>query len=193
MAASVEILWLPLGAGGHSVRYNGRVYEWLVSRLEHRAACDLYHAGLEVWLGADRHAIEVGPVWPAPPTSRGSVGEGPVGAVVLGHVSWFRYEVRCWHGGVIPDAEFASARQRRPVSPELAERLLAAVGQVPRLTWGRDELGVGDMWNSNSVVAWILTASGVGTDWTHVPAGGRAPGWAAGLASAPRLLAAGPG
>jgi hypothetical protein len=27
MTARVDLLWLPLGAGGHSVRWNGRVYE----------------------------------------------------------------------------------------------------------------------------------------------------------------------
>jgi hypothetical protein len=34
--ASVMLYWLPLGAGGHSVRWNGRVFEAVVSRIEHR-------------------------------------------------------------------------------------------------------------------------------------------------------------
>lgn len=24
----IELSWLPLGAGGHSVRWNGRIFEW---------------------------------------------------------------------------------------------------------------------------------------------------------------------
>jgi len=37
------------------------------------------------------------------------------------------------------------------------------------------------MWNSNSVIAWILAASGVDAAAVQPPAGGRAPGWEAGL------------
>jgi hypothetical protein len=46
--AGVDPYWLPLGAGGRSVRLNGRVFEAVVSRLEHRPVCDLYHSALEV-------------------------------------------------------------------------------------------------------------------------------------------------
>jgi hypothetical protein len=45
------------------------------------------------------------------------------------------------------------------------------------------------MWNSNSVVAWLLERSGHDAD-LRPPGGGRAPGWAAGVAlarSEPRL------
>jgi hypothetical protein len=44
----VDLYWLPLGAGGHSVRVNGVVYEALVARIQRRRACDLYHSALEV-------------------------------------------------------------------------------------------------------------------------------------------------
>jgi hypothetical protein len=89
--ASIELYWLPLGAGGWLVRLNGRIYEAI-------------HALLE---------------------------------------------------------------RRRPV-------------------WGRDELGTGEMWNSNSVIAWLLARSGLPTDAIRPPAGGRAPGWEAGLVTARR-------
>ena len=49
---------------------------------------------------------------------------------------------------------------------------------------GRDALGLGELWNSNSVGAWLRLVSG------HAPAGppdgGRAPGWDAGLVIARR-------
>jgi hypothetical protein len=36
--ATVDLYWLPLGAGGHSVRLNGRVYEAVAASLGRRAA-----------------------------------------------------------------------------------------------------------------------------------------------------------
>ncbi len=44
----IDLYWLPLGAGGHSVRLNGLVFEAVVARLERRTACDLYHSALVV-------------------------------------------------------------------------------------------------------------------------------------------------
>jgi hypothetical protein len=54
------------------------------------------------------------------------------------------------------------------------------------MIWGRDELGVGEMWNSNSVIAWLLARNGFDTDDIRPPAGGRAPGWEVGLRAAHR-------
>ena len=69
----------------------------------------------------------------------------------------FRYELRCWRGGVIPDADEAVESPRRLTSdPDVARRLLELVHDVPTATWGRDELGAGEMWNSNSLIAWLL-------------------------------------
>lgn len=50
--AAVDLYWLPLGAGGHSVRLNGRVFEAAAARAERRPACDLYHSALEVRVAA---------------------------------------------------------------------------------------------------------------------------------------------
>jgi hypothetical protein len=68
--------------------------------------------------------------------------------------------------------------------PARAANLLALVRQVPPLTWGRDELGLGEMWNSNSLVAWLLLRSGHDLRHTRPPARGRAPGWGSGIALA---------
>jgi hypothetical protein len=70
--------------------------------------------------------------------------------------------------------------------PVLARRLLGPVGDLPTPVWGRDELGTGQMWNSNSVIAWLLARTGLPTDPIRPPAGGRAPGWSAGLITAHR-------
>jgi hypothetical protein len=42
------------------------------------------------------------------------------------------------------------------------------------------------MWNSNSVIAWLIARSGIDTESIQPPRGGRAPGWQAGLAVARR-------
>jgi hypothetical protein len=67
---------------------------------------------------------------------------------------------------------------------ERAERILGLVPAFPARTWGRDELGAGDMWNSNSLVSWLLVGSGHDVDGIGPPRGGRAPGWTAGIVSA---------
>lgn len=54
MAVSLDLFWIPLGAGGHVVRWNGRVYERWSARREHRTPADLYHcAGAR----AGRHPV----------------------------------------------------------------------------------------------------------------------------------------
>jgi hypothetical protein len=93
--------------------------------------------------------------------------------------------VRRWRDGIIADADQAVASpQRLSGDPLLARRLLDLVGCLPSPVWGRDELGTGEMWNSNSVVSWLLARSGLPTDAIRPPAGGRAPGWKAGLVTA---------
>jgi hypothetical protein len=185
--ARVSLFWLPLGAGDHCVHWNGRVYEGVVARYEHRRACDLYHSALEVELGDDRFVIESAPAWGSTAPDRGVVCEGPVGLSWLGRSRFFRYEVRRWRNGVIPDASAAVGGPLQ-VSTDMprVERLLELVPSFPKATWGRDELRTGEMWNSNSLIAWLLACSGHDTDELRPPTHGRAPGWSAGLVVAAR-------
>ena len=188
--AAVDLYRLPLGAGGHSVRFNGLVYEAALARIQRRRACDLYHAGLEVRVGAEAFVIEMTPIRDALGADRGVVAEGSVGARWAGRFRLFRYEVRCWRDGRIPDIEFAVGSPLRLTDEqERAQRVLDLVPQVPTLVWGRDELRTGDMWNSNSLVAWLIARSGADVKSVRPPAGGRAPGWHAGLELARRQAA----
>jgi hypothetical protein len=186
--ASIDLYWLPLGAGGHFVRLNGRIYEALEARRERRRPLDLYHTALEVHVPEGRFIIEN--AWPIPDldgASRGVVVEGPVGSRRFRRLRVLRYEIRRWRDGVIADADAAVASpQRLSEDPGVARELLEVVGSVPALVWGRDELGAGEMWNSNSVIAWVLARTGLRTDAIHPPVGGRAPGWDAGLLLASR-------
>ena len=35
---------------------------------------------------------------------------------------------------------------------------------VPTPVWGRDELDAGEMWNSNSIISWLIARSGLDTE-----------------------------
>lgn len=184
---AVDLYWIPLGAGRHFVRLNGKVYEAVASALARRRRLDLYHSALEVRLPEGRFAIECAWVPSTGGEKRGVVAGGPVISRWAGHLRIFRYEVRCWLDGVIPDlTEAVGGPRRLAADEEAARRLLHLAPHVPTPVWGRDELGAGEMWNSNSVVSWLLECSGISTASVGMPDGGRAPGWDAGLAVARR-------
>ena len=188
-STGVDLYWLPLGAGGRSVRFNGRVYEALIAAIERRGRCDLYHSALEVRLPGGRYVIEMAPVVGGGSGEHGVVAGGAVGSPMLGWTNVFRYEVRCRRGGQIPDkAEAVESPRVLSSNPALAERILDLAPLVPTPTWGRDELKTGDMWNSNSLISWLLVSAGIEIDQVSLPAGGRAPGWDAGVAVAGRDL-----
>jgi hypothetical protein len=114
------------------------------------------------------------------------VGVGPIGALWLAQrLPIFRYELRRWRNGVIADIDEAVDSPHRVSSdPAVAQRVLELVSEVPMLVWGRDELKAGEMWNSNSQIAWLLAKAGVDAASVAPPAGGRAPGWHAGVVAA---------
>jgi hypothetical protein len=190
--AAIDLYWLPLGAGGHSVRLNGKVFEAIAARLSHRGRSDLYHSALIVNVTDGRFVIEQAPV-KKDGEERGVVAEGPVGSRAAGRFRLFRYEVRRWRDGVIPDVEEAvESPQRISEDADVAECMLALVPDVPRVVWGRDELGAGEMWNSNSLTSWVLVRSGIDAERVPMPSHGRAPGWHAGIVVARRQTRLGP-
>lgn len=184
----IDLLWIPLGAGGWFVRFNGRVWEALQARREQRPPSDLYHTALIVRVPEGRFTIEN--AWPIPDASgehRGVVVEGPVFTRWLGSIRLFRYEVRCWRDGVIDDADWAVGGPRQ-ITDRLDDtrRVLDHLPALPSYVWGRRVPGTTDMWNSNSTISWVLTRSGMDAARLEPPAGGRAPGWQAGITVARR-------
>jgi hypothetical protein len=189
VSSAIDLYWLPLGAGGHFVRLNGRIFEWLAARLEHRDRCDLYHSALEVHVPEERFVIEQAPAW-GEGGERGVVAEGAVGTRAAGRLRLFRYEIRRWRDGVIPDiSEAVESPQRLSDDADRARRLLELVPYVPTPVWGRDELQTGEMWNSNSLISWLITRSDLDVESVNRPVGGRAPGWSAGIVVAKRQRA----
>jgi hypothetical protein len=131
--------------------------------------------------------VEQAPVPDLSGNERGVVAEGPVGSRWASRLRLFRYEIRLWRGGSIPDiAEAVDSPRRLSDDERCAGKVLEIVPQVPTPVWGRDEFSTGEMWNSNSVIAWIVASSGLDAESIQPPPGGRAPGWRAGVAAARR-------
>jgi hypothetical protein len=179
---SVDLYWIPLGAGAHVVQLSGRIFEALSALVQRRKPRHLFHSALVVTVPEGRFVIEQAPVIDANGADRGVVAEGPVGTRGLGRWRIFRYEIRRWREGNIPDIDAAIGGPIRVTEdPARAQHVLDIVASVPTPVWGRDELRTGEMWNSNSVVAWVLARGGADLTHVHPPSGGRAPGWNAGL------------
>jgi hypothetical protein len=189
VSAAVDLYWIPLGAGAHVVRVSGKAYEALKALVERRPRRALYHSALQIDVSDDRFVIESAPTPNVRGEERGVVASGPVGMKWLGRFRLFRYEIRRWRGGVIPDLTYAVSSPVRVASDLVrAQRILDLNPSVPTPVWGRDELRTGDMWNSNSLISWLLARAGIDTEPLQPPPGGRAPGWSAGLVVARRQM-----
>jgi hypothetical protein len=166
---------------------NGRVFEAVAARIACRPRRDLYHSAIAVTVPEGRFVIEMTPIPDANGRQRGVVAEGAVGSQIAGRFRTFRYEIRRWRDGIIPDiAEAVDSPRQLTADLEQARRLLELAPQVPTPVWGRDELDAGEMWNSNSVTSWLLARAGLDVDSIRPPTSGRAPGWHAGLVVARR-------
>lgn len=181
--AGLDLYWIPLGAGTRVVRASGWIYERCLAVVQRRRPQRLFHSALVAHTGESCYFIEMTPI-PADgmAAQRGVVGEGFVGSRLLGRFRLFRYEIRCWRDGSIPDIGYAVGSPVR-VSDDLVvvRQILAVLPFVPTPVWGRDERRAGEMWNSNSVVAWALERAGIIGVAGAPPDRGRAPGWEAGV------------
>jgi hypothetical protein len=186
---TVDLYWIPLGAGAHVVKVSGKLFEAVSALLQRRPRRSLYHSALVVHVPEGHFVVEQAPVPDRHGERRGVVAGGPVGMRWAGRFRRFRYEIRRWHDGRIPDvAEAIGSPVRVSTDPVLARRLLDVLPSIPTPVWGRDECNVGEMWNSNSIISWALASSGADTTTIRPPDRGRAPGWDAGLAVAARSL-----
>jgi hypothetical protein len=186
--ARLELYWIPLGAGTRVVQISGKVYEACCALSQRRPRRHLYHSALVATTTDGRTVIEMAPIPDAfGLRARGVVAEGCVGTRWARRFRLFRYEIRRWPEGVIPDLSYAVASPVQIADdPVVVRRVLELLPLVPTPVWGRDELHTGEMWNSNSVVSWALTCAGVCSRAGRPPGDGRAPGWDAGVLAAQR-------
>ena len=189
---AVDLYWLPLGAGApsgsHLVGLAGKMYEALSAAVELTAAAR-----------------------PLPRRSRDSTGRRMLrhrGRPVTGR-PWGEPRGRCRRPRRHPFCRRPAAlslrnpllvqrphrgcrRGSRESDPAhrrtgvIARRLLELGPEAPTPVWGRDELRAGDMWNSNSVISWLLARAGLPVQDVSLPPDGRAPGWEAGIVVARR-------
>lgn len=184
----LELFWLPLGAGGHSVRVNGKVYEALLARAQRRASRDLYHAALVAEL-PDGH-----PLSRSGPSGTGSPAP-PIAA------RWCRARSACvrWAVAVVPLRGAALAgrshpgprvrrgrpasshrrRGRRTTCPRRRDRR-AGADLGPRRARARGDVEL------QLRHTWVLVRAGLDPSEVQPPSSGRAPGFDAGLAAARR-------
>jgi hypothetical protein len=150
---------------------------------------DLYHSVDEVRSRSGRFVIEMGPAVDDALSSRGVVARGAVGASWAAALRPFRYEIRCWGGGISAFA-YAVESRRLTENGDVAEHIPGIVRGVPTPLWGRDQLRAGEMWTCNSVISWLIARAGLDPDDSNRPPhGGRAPGWQAGSVVGRRSVA----
>ena len=122
-----------------------------------------------------RYVVEMTPAWGAGGINRGVVTSGPVGHGWLERWALFRYGIHRWRDCAIPDIDSAIGGALQITSDAIeTRRLFDLVPQFPLATRGGDELAAGDMWNSNSLVAWLISMAGIDVG-VSPPANGCAP------------------
>jgi hypothetical protein len=188
----VDLYWLPVGAGLQFplAQIQGAtlgLYERVSALLARRAPGRLYHSALKLGTRHGRYSVEVRPVQAREAVQ--PVLTGSVGWPGAGRFRWLRYEVACLPGQPLPDEAWAVAAPLRLTEDcEEAERVYALLPKIPALTWGRTARAGGEAWTSNSAISWLLAAAGLDGASIEIPSGGRAIGWAAGLAAAASRL-----
>jgi hypothetical protein len=131
-AAAVDLYWIPLGAGAHVVRISGKLFEAASALVDRRSRFDLYHSALVITLPEGRFVIEQAPVPDRYGERRGVVAQGPVGMRWLGRFRVFRYEIRCWRDGQIPDIDQAVGSPVRLTDDvEVAQGILDLLPSIP--------------------------------------------------------------
>jgi hypothetical protein len=136
--ASIELYWLPLGAGGWFVRLNGRIWEAIHAQRKHRRPLDLYHTALIVRVPEGRFVVEN--CWPipnadgpAPQRAGGGAGVEPP----AGPLADVRYESAAGETASSPNAgEAVASPQLLSQDSVVAHRLLDLVGSLPNPVWG---------------------------------------------------------
>ncbi len=138
MCAGIDLYWIPLGAGGHFVRLNGKVYEAVQALVQRRARRNLYHSALVVSVSEGSYVIECAWVSSTDSDKRGVVAAGPVWNNWAGRLRPLSV-TRCAVGWAAPSP--MSRRRWRARNDSLAtrataRRLIELSPQVPTPAMG---------------------------------------------------------
>lgn len=182
---------MPVGAGTPRLqRASLRLWEAFEAARARRTRTVLYHSALKLHTEGRTRTLELMPAFidsASPPLLT-----GPVGAGLAGRLRVFRYQLVCTDVEALPDEQWAvESPQVLAHDESVARAIIALAPAVPPYTWGRRVRGTSEMWTSDSVISWLLLRAGVDLAAMHIPAGGRAPGWEAGLEVASRGLHSG--
>lgn len=112
--SGIDLYWLPLGAGGHSVRLNGRIFEAIAARRAGRPGRNLYHSALVVRVPDGRFVIEQTPDGDGDGANRGVLAVGAARLLAAGGLP--AWEIMPSENGRAPgwQAGGVVARQHQP-------------------------------------------------------------------------------
>ena len=165
------------------MRFNGHLCAPRKTCLERRRPCEVRHSALQIQVPEGRFVVAQTPVPRLSVERRGVVAEGAVGASWAGRFRIFRYEIRLWRNGHIPDvAEAVDSPQRLNSDETLCVARARPGVEVPTPVWGR--MGCDrEMWNWKAITASTSTAAGSRLVDT-ASRGGPPPGSRAGVTAA---------
>lgn len=130
-AAAEDLYWIPLGAGGHYVRFSGRVFEAIEAARRRRSSTTPLSSSSSTASATRSSSLR------SPDADEASRGVGAVGSRRASRLRLLRYEVRCWRAGSTPDLCYAvEGPDRLTGDARAARRLLDLVATVPLPVWG---------------------------------------------------------
>ncbi len=186
-SCAIELYWIPVAAGtSRFQRASLRCWEAFEAARARRARAILYHSALKLRCSSgETSTLELTPAFLK--STVPAIATGPVGIHAAGRLRLFRYQLLCLPTERLPDEEWAGSPVQLAGDCATVDRVFELMPQIPRHVWGRRVRGTREMWTSDSVVSWLLIEAGIDLSSIAPPAGGRAPGWDAGiaLASAP--------
>jgi hypothetical protein len=180
--AGIELYWIPVAAGTARLqRASLRVWETFEAARARRPRATLFHTALKLWpTGGEALTLELAPAFKG--GTRPPLASGPVGVRWADRWVLFRYELVLVPAPTLPDEQWAvDSPVRLTAEAATAARIIEIAPTVPGHTWGRRVTGTQEMWTSDSVVSWLLVRAGLDLSRVQPPAGGRAPGWDAGI------------
>ena len=178
--STVELFWLPVGAGTHFQRASLVAYDWCLSHIARRPRAAFVHAALKVKLEGRTFTLELMPV-PAH-QNVAPLLTGPVGISIAGRLRLFRYQLVCRETDSLPDEGWAiNSPVLLSTDAAFGKRLMALAPLVPANVWVAGRPAPRRCGHLIRPSRWLLHRTGLDAAALQRPPGTQAPGWAAGI------------